>query len=451
MPGWDAMSEENNSEMTITSDTCELPRILVVDDDEPIRTLLFAALSDKYHVETVSSAQEAADKLNSSIFHVIICDICMPEISGTEFFNECRKVIPEIPFILMTGHPKFADAINLVKEGAYYYLAKPIDFNIFFPLLEKALTETQKKLPASDPTTKSEFMGYKILKTIGTGNIGTVLLGEKEGRLFAIKILRKDTSPDNYSARMWRFAREADILRKIDHKNIVKVYDYNFDENKGRPYLIMEYLRGTPLSRHIAQSDLDFDQKLEIVKQSADALDHIHRQGIIHRDIKPGNMIISMSDELIVKLIDFGIGKTEDSSLTITGEIMGSPAYMSPESFDSVKMIDYRSDIFSLGVVCYELFTGVRPFSGDTVYQLLDAIRDRKPEAPMIVNPNLPHWLQDIMAKMLDKNPDKRFISAFEIVKAINHYTVDANSDHVSSGITTRILRSMLFINDIWK
>ena len=427
----------------------DLPRILVVDDEECIRKFLIAGLKRKYYVEAADSSEEAAEKINRSDFNLIVCDINMSGISGKEFFMECRKVFPEIPFILMTGMPKFSDAVNLVKEGAFYYLTKPIELSILYSLIDKALAENKLKAKPDDSPSESEFMGYKIIKTLGIGNVGTVMLVEKNGNYFAVKILRKDTTPESYALRMQRFAREAEILRRIDHPNIVKIFDYNFDDRKGLPYLIMEHVNGRQLSQHIKQNSLDFNLKISIIKQTADALDYVHRQGIIHRDIKPENILVT--EDGTVKITDFGIGKIIDSELTIAGDVMGSPAYMSPESFDSARTIDYRTDIFSLGVICYELFTGVRPFEGDTLYKLIDAIREKKPEEPMKINPRIDSWLQDVMAKMLDKNPDKRFISAFEIVKAINHYTAENNSEHVSSGMTTRILRSMLFMNNVWK
>lgn len=427
----------------------DLPRILVVDDEECIRKFLIAGLKRKYYVEAADSSEEAAEKINRSDFNLIVCDINMSGISGKEFFMECRKVFPEIPFILMTGMPKFSDAVNLVKEGAFYYLTKPIELSLLYSLIDKALAENKLKIKPDDSSSESEFMGYKIIKTLGIGNVGTVMLVEKNGNYFAVKILRKDTTPESYAIRMQRFAREAEILRRIDHPNIVKIFDYNFDDRKGLPYLIMEHVNGRQLSQHIKQNTLAFDLKISIIKQTADALDYVHRQGIIHRDIKPENILVT--EDGTVKITDFGIGKIIDSELTIAGDVMGSPAYMSPESFDSARTIDYRTDIFSLGVICYELFTGVRPFEGDTLYKLIDAIRERKPEEPIKINPRIDSWLQDVMAKMLDKNPDKRFISAFEIVKAINHYTAENNSEHVSSGMTTRILRSMLFMNNVWK
>ncbi len=445
------MNQENkmNHNMDGNNKTAPLPRILVVDDEEGIRRFLIAGLKRKYYVESADSSEEAAGKVNNSHFNLIICDINMSGISGKEFFLECRKIYPEIPFILMTGMPKFSDAVNLVKEGAFYYLSKPVELNTLYALIEKALSEGNGKMNTEEPSQESEFMGYKVIRTLGIGNVGTVMLVEKDGNYFAVKVLRKDTTPESYAFRMQRFAREAEILRRIDHPNIVKIYDYNFDDKKGLPYLIMEHVNGRQLSQLIKQNSLDFQRKISIIKQSADALDYVHRQGIIHRDIKPENILVT--EDGIVKITDFGIGKIIDSEITLTGDVMGSPAYMSPESFDSAKAIDYRTDIFSLGVICYELFTGVRPFEGDTLYKLINAIREKSPEEPMKINPNIEPWLQDIMAKMLDKTPDKRFISAFEIVKAINHYTSGNNSEHISSGMTTRILRSMLFMNNIWK
>jgi len=438
-----AMNENNNAA------PANLPRILVVDDEESIRKFLLAGLKRKYYVEAAESSEDAAEKIGRSKFNLIICDINMSGISGKEFFQECRKIFPEVPFILMTGMPKFSDAVNLVKEGAFYYMTKPIELSLLYSLIDKALSGDNGEIGPDDSQPESEFMGYKIIKTLGIGNVGTVMLVEKGGNYFAVKILRKDTTPESYAIRMQRFAREAEILRRIDHPNIVKIFDYNFDDSKGLPYLIMEHVNGRQLSQHMKQESLDFNRKISIIKQTADALDYVHRLGIIHRDIKPENILVT--EDGIVKITDFGIGKIIDSELTIAGDVMGSPAYMSPESFDSSKTIDYRTDIFSLGVICYELFTGVRPFEGDTLYTLLDAIRDKKPEAPMKINPEINAWLQDVMAKMLEKNPDRRFISAFEIVKAINHYLANNNSEHVSSGMTTRILRSMLFMNNAWK
>ncbi|MFZ2658544.1 MAG: protein kinase [Victivallales bacterium] len=428
----------------------ELPRILVIDDEEPIRKILRAGLSEKYHVETAASAVEAADKINQGVFNIIICDLYMPEFSGREFFAECRKVIPEVPFIILTGQPKFTDAINFVKDGAFYYLTKPIDFSLLHSLVDKALAEQKVLFNPADTFQKSEFRGYKIIKSLGAGNSGTVLLGEKDGNFYAIKILRKDLDPENYAVRLKRFMQESDILKQINHPNIVKLFEFNHDDKTNAPYIIMEYISGKALSLYIKDKiELAFDQKLYIINQIAYALDYVHQCGVLHRDVKPENILIT--ENLTVKLTDFGICKTAESGITMTGDVMGSPAYMSPESFDSAKTQDQRSDIFSLGVICYELFTGVRPFQGDSFYQLLESIREKKPEAPRKLNPQIPNWLQDVMGKMLDKNPDKRFGTAAEVMKAVNFYINEANSNATAGSITTRILKSMLIMNNVWK
>ncbi len=428
----------------------ELPRILVIDDEEAIRNLLSKGLSGKYHVETAASAEEAADKLNSSVFNIIICDLYMPDISGKEFFEECHRVIPEIPFIVLTGMPKFTDAINFVKEGAFYYLTKPIDFSLLLSLLEKALTEQKAEFKPDETFQKSEFKGYKILKSLGSGNTGTVLLGEKDGNFYSIKILRKDLDPENYAVRLKRFMQESETLRQINHPNIVKIIDFNHDSVSNSPYIIMEYICGKQLSEYIKnKTPLTFAEKAYIINQIAYALDYVHRCDILHRDVKPENILIT--DNLTVKLTDFGICKVSNSGITITSDVMGSPAYMSPESFDSAKALDRRSDIFSLGVISYELFTGVRPFFGDNFYQLMESIREKKPEAPKRINPEIPNWLQDIMAKMLDKNPEKRFSTAMEVMKAITYYVNESKTNATAGTITTRILKSMLIMNSVWK
>ncbi len=428
----------------------EKPSILAIDDEEPIRTLLYRGLSDKYRVEVAASAVEAAEKINKMVFNVIICDIYMPEISGREFFIECRKAIPEVPFIVLTGQPKFADAINYVKEGAFYYVTKPIDLQLLRSLIDRALAEHKVRFNPEDTLKRSEFKGFKILKSLGVGNSGTVLLGEKEGSFYAIKILRKDIDPENYELRLKRFMQEYEILKQINHPNIVKIFEFNHDDKADMPYLVMEFISGKQLSSYIKQKiELSFENKLYIINQIAYALDYVHQCGILHRDVKPENILIT--DNLTVKLSDFGICKVSNSGITMTTDVLGSPAYMSPESFDSAKTIDQRADIFSLGVICYELFTGVRPFQGETFYQLLESIREKKPEAPRKLNPQLPAWLQDVMAKMLDKSPEKRFNSAAEVMKAINFYMKEAASGATAGSITTKILKSMLFMSNVWK
>ncbi|HCE44879.1 MAG TPA: hypothetical protein DET40_15165 [Lentisphaeria bacterium] len=444
------MPENTNKTPGVRNSIDGKPWILAVDDDEITRKILQHGLSVKYHVELASSAHEAADKLNASAFDVIICDIVMPEISGKELFAECQEIIPDVPFIFLTGEPKFSDAINYIKDGAFYYLTKPVDFPLLLSVINKALEEKNEIFNSPESLINSDFNGYRIIKSLGTGNSGTVLLGERDGNSYAVKILRKDLDPENNEMRLKRFMQESEILKQINHPNIVKLFEFNHDDKSKAPYIIMEFVSGKPLSAYIKEkAELSFEQKLNIIKQIANALDYVHQCRILHRDIKPENILIT--ENLTVKLTDFGICKVSDSGLTMTGDVMGSPAYMSPESFDSAKGMDPRSDIFSLGVICYELFTDVKPFQGDSFYQLLESVRDKKPEAPRKINPLIPSWLQDVMGKMLDKNPDKRFVAVSEVMKAISIYINEANSNAKAGSITTRILKSMFIMNNVWK
>jgi serine/threonine-protein kinase len=166
-------------------------------------------------------------------------------------------------------------------------------------------------------------------------------------------------------------------------------------------------------------------QKALILRQIADALSAIHERKICHRDIKPANIMVDQA--LTVKLTDFGIAHLPDSDLTMTANILGTPTYMSPEAFISAK-VDERSDIFSLGTVAYEFLLGRKPFQSDNIRALARVIQFSKPQAPCKINPNFPRKLQQILAKMLKKDPANRYRSATEVVTEIDEYLLSATN-----------------------
>jgi serine/threonine-protein kinase len=239
--------------------------------------------------------------------------------------------------------------------------------------------------------------------------------------------------------------READILAKINHPNIVKIFEYGLSPKENVPYFIMEFVDGNPLNEHITAGDLSIKDKLVIIKQIASALAFIHEQGILHRDVKPANIIVM--DDKTVKLTDFGIARIAESELTITHEMLGTPAYMSPEAFNAAREKDQRSDIFSLGTICYELLTGIKPFSGETIAELMDSIQHEKPIEPMRIAPEIRPYVQDIMAKMLAKSPEDRFSSAAEVLRALEKEYVDFDN----SSITRKFFRALLLRKPTWR
>ncbi len=420
----------------------ERPAVLVLDDEESLRNLLSELLSPNYHVACAETCSEALKMVSESCFNVAIVDVNLPDISGKNFLRLCKKNFIETQIIIITGSPEIDDAVELVKQGAYDYLAKPFSSEKILRKVAAAVNDgrekANKKLPGSN---------YRMIRHLGSGASGIVLLVEKDGCRYAMKILRREDDPASRPQQIRRFAREARILSGIRHNGVIRIHDYDLNEEQELPYIVMEYVKGDPLTSFINSPALSLDRRLEIIGKVAETLYEVHKAGVLHRDIKPENILIT--DDGGVKISDFGISRVLGiSSSTMTKDIVGSPAYMSPESFEAVKNMDHRSDIFSLGVLAYELLTRVRPFQGANIFQIIEAIKTRNPVQPSKLNPEIPSWIEDMLAKMLAKRPSDRFDDARQIVKCITHYSQGLSSSSMT--ITARLLRSMLFIKRDW-
>jgi serine/threonine-protein kinase len=204
---------------------------------------------------------------------------------------------------------------------------------------------------------------YQIIKEVGRGSMGIVYQARDPNidRLVAVKVLRHDRiTTDSF---VKRFLKEAKVIGRLSHPHIVTIHDVG--EDQGTVYIAMEFLEGISLSEIIQDRCLDAKEVIDFGTQIAETLDYAHRKGVIHRDIKPSNIVAEPDGQ--IKITDFGIARIEDSSATLqtqAGAIMGTPAYMSPEQVLG-HSVDGRSDLFSLGVILYELSTGRRPFGGD--------------------------------------------------------------------------------------
>ena len=396
-----------------------IPNILVVDDEEYVRNFLFDALiAVPYKVKVASNADEAVALLEKESFDLILSDINMPGISGMGLLSLCIKQYSDIEIILITGDPELNSAIDSIKRGAFDYLSKPILPEKLYESVGAALKNRQQKAERLSKT-RSEIQnsGYFEIRVLGAGNEGTVFLVEKNNKQYAMKVLNKHDSDDPLSEiKIKRFLREIEILTTIEHPSIVKLINHGLLEHDRIPYIVMEYIQGKTLNKLMHTGEFSVDEKINIIIQIADVLKEVHKRGIIHRDIKPANIMIT--DDNILKLMDFGIARLQDSNLTITCELLGSPAYMSPEAFDGSKPKDCRSDIFSLGVVAYELFFGIRPFTADSIGELISKIEKEDPVAPSKIDPQLPGYIQNIILKMLEKNPEDRFQNMEELITA---------------------------------
>ncbi|MBK7658134.1 MAG: serine/threonine protein kinase [Betaproteobacteria bacterium] len=259
---------------------------------------------------------------------------------------------------------------------------------------------------------------YAIRRALGRGAMGTVYEGWDEiiERRVAIKtILREYLENAEALDAIARFKREAQAGGRLNHPAIVGVHEYGEDD--GGAYIVMEYVEGKELRQYFRMANrFDLIDVFEIMKQLLLALDYSHRQGVVHRDIKPANLMILPGMKL--KIMDFGIARIESSSLTQVGTVVGTPTHMSPEQLAGLPA-DGRADVWSAGVILYELLTGVSPFMGDTPVVVMNKVLQAQPDPPSRLVPSLPEAFDAVVARALGKKADERFQSAREFHAAL--------------------------------
>jgi serine/threonine-protein kinase len=262
---------------------------------------------------------------------------------------------------------------------------------------------------------KSQQIGrYRILGELGRGAMGVVYRAKDPAldREVALKTINLADDAEERVAYEKRFFQEAKAAGKLTHPHIVTTYD--FGEEEGVAYMAMELLDGTELRERLREGALPAAEAVDIARQVADALAFAHERGVVHRDVKPGNIMLLARGQ--AKIMDFGIARMRTTAdfKTSTGMVLGTPKYMSPEQIGGLP-VDNRSDIFSLGIVLYEMLTGVRLFAGDDVTQITHNVQSTEPEPPTRLNPELPAMLDFIVARALKKDAAVRYQDAYEL------------------------------------
>ncbi len=279
--------------------------------------------------------------------------------------------------------------------------------------------ETVLKLLA--PTDDDRMIGrlgtYEVMGVIGSGGMGVVLkaFDPALNRYVAIKVLAPHLGSSGAARK--RFSREAQAAAAVVHDNAIEIH--GVADTDGLPYLVMPYVRGPSLQRRLDdEGPLEPVEILRIAVQAATGLAAAHAQGLVHRDVKPANILLADGVER-VKLTDFGLARAaDDASLTRTGIIAGTPQYMSPEQARG-ESVDHRSDLFGLGSVLYAMSTGRAPFRAETSYGVLRRVTDDEPRSIREINPDVPEWLCRIIARLMSKQPEERFESAAEVAELL--------------------------------
>lgn len=352
-------------------------------------------------VDTLLQGNLTPEEFEATQDHLERCEKCRTRVEATigpaDWWNDVQSVLLSSP----TGS-------HLPRRDSSTE-AEPKD------------TTTAKLLDLLGPTDDPNMLGrigpYEIVGVLGQGGMGAVFKGfdRSLNRFVAIKMLLPHLAASGAARK--RFAREGQAVAAVVDDHVMAIYCV--DEWQGVPYLVMTYSRGVSLQKRLSENGpLDVREILRIGMQAARGLAAAHAQGIVHRDIKPGNIFLDRSVER-VQLMDFGLARAvDDASLTRSGTLAGTPQYMSPEQARA-ETVDHRSDLFSLGSVMYAMCTGHAPFRADSSYGVLRLITDNEPRPIREINPDIPEWLCTIIKKLMAKQAGERFDSAQKVAKLL--------------------------------
>jgi serine/threonine protein kinase len=408
--------------------------ILVVDDEVGIREFLVEALaSDGHHLTEAASADAAVERLRHEDFDLLITDLRMPgKLDGMDVVREARQSHPDTRVIVLTAHGSVSTAVDAMKLGAIDFLEKPMSGPAELrTLVSRALSGTPDSgsQPITDVNeylarqlTKALGADYRVGDLIGKGGYAAVF-GVQDlalDRALAAKVLLPEFASSEDTA--GRFRREARTMAKLSHPNIMPVYFVGREREV--PFFVMPRVDGSSIAELIgARGKLEATEVVRIVADIAAALDYAHSAGVIHRDVKPANILIDGATGRAI-LTDFGISKAVIpegvSAATVPGVFLGTPQYSAPEQIAGEHDVGPRADIYSFAVVIYEMIAGRVPFDA-TSSSRIAAQQLFAPVPPLSrFAPHVSRKVDSVMARALAKNPADRFATASEFARELD-------------------------------
>ena len=410
-------------------------KVLIIEDDKIwLETLTASLEAENFKVISATDGLEGLNLASQEKVDLILIDFILPSLNGLEICQRLRTRGISTPIIMLTGEKKEEiDKILGLELGADDYLVKPFGMKELIARINAVLRRSRPhipeaerpsprtdtlQLPLKELTRGTTFAGrFEVIEELGEGGMGKVykVIDIKIEETVALKLLRPEVAADKKIIE--RFRNELKFARKISQRNVCRMYDLN--EEKGAHYITMEYVPGEDLKSMIKMTGhLSVGKAVVIARQVCEGLAEAHRLGVVHRDIKPQNIMIDREGS--ARIMDFGIARPLKAvGITEAGTIIGTPEYMSPEQVEG-KEIDPRSDIYSLGVTLYEMVTGRLPFKGES--PLITALKHKteKPPDPKGLNPQIPEDFNRIVLKCLEKDKEKRYQSAEEVLSELN-------------------------------
>jgi len=431
--------------------------LLIVEDHEDTRETLRDCLEEfGYTVDTAADGAEGLAAVRQKSFDLVITDLNMPRMDGLGMLQAIRRETQGPDLLMLSADGQISRAVDAMRLGAINYLVKPVELDALVTEVRAVMQARRDRATEHDVVDTITVMGhhtrplpvdpastldprvrgnsseddalprligrYQVLSELGSGGMGTIFkcFDPALARTVAVKVVADDSDHGGRDDLLRRFACEAQAAGMLRHPNIVTVYDYSADP-EGPVYLAMEYLAGTSLAALLtSHGKLPWRRAAGIAFQLADALEFAHRNQVIHRDVKPANVFILEGD--IAKILDFGIAKLANSELTVPGTFIGSPRYLSPESFRGAR-IDYRADQFSLGSVIYEMVAGVPAFDFTDFYAGVHHILSEDPKPLEQLVPDAPSELYEIVERLHQKDPDRRYHNEMRLLNDLLELT----------------------------